>query len=1155
MKRTDSVSLGRQPIAKLERKVEGELYDYDGERFYRILQAEAMKPFFMSIVSDSDHWLFVASNGALTAGRRSPKFALFPYLTEDKIVDSAGVTGPHTAIVATRAGTTQLWHPFRDVGLLVYGVTRRLSKSVLGNRIVFEEINRELELAFRYEWKTSERFGFVRECALVNLGSTPVEVRVLDGIQNLLPADVEEKVVLEFSCLLDAYKKSELFADSTLAVYTLSAQVIDRAEPRESLHATSVWSHGLDKPTILLSSEQNARFERGVELEQASEVRGRRGAYLVESTFTLSPSATKQWLIVADVNQSQADVSRTLERLSDPARFASDVRKDVARGSQNLRRIVAGTDGLQVTADELSSAHHYANVLFNDMRGGVYAFGYDIPGRDFERFVRASNRATWQRHRPFLEELGELEPLAQLSAAVASKGDPDLERLSYEYLPLTWSRRHGDPSRPWNRFDIRVKDEQGRAKLGYQGNWRDIFQNWEALSLSFPEFVEHIIVKFVNASTVDGYNPYRITQDGIDWEVPEPENPWASIGYWGDHQIVYLLKLLEHSLDHHPERLGQLLERSIFSYANVPYRIKPYADIAKDPRDTIVFDAPKNDALQALFREMGSDGKLVHDGGGVYHVTLVEKLLVSALAKISNLVPGAGIWLNTQRPEWNDANNALVGNGVSVVTLCHLERFLALMGRLFEPIRDRTTPLSREVATLLQGTLRALEARRAMLDSLRVDDTLRRKFADELGTLASEYREQVYRHGFSGQSAASGNDIARFVAICSEYVRHTLEGNRRADGLYHAYNLLVPKGDGLGVAHLYEMVEGQVAALSTRGMSSDEACRLLDALAASAMYRADQNSYTLYPDRRLPMFLEKNIVPKSELERSTLLGKMLAAGDERVVVRDAQGHVRFRSEFYNGDRCRAALAALREARSCPELDDAEIERILEIYESVFNHRAFTGRSGTMFAYEGLGSIYWHMVGKLLLAVQERFYAAVERGDDAGTVKRLADHYYRIRKGIGGFNKSPDVYGAFPLDPYSHTPRHGGARQPGMTGQVKEETITRQGELGVRVRGGCISFRPVLLRKSEFLWERRVFTTFDVRSEPVDVALEPGTLAFTYCQVPVVYHLADQPRIVLTRRGETSQTVASDSLSRDVSASVFQRTGAITRIDAWVRPGQ
>ena len=31
------------------------------------------------------------------------------------------------------------------------------------------------------------------------------------------------------------------------------------------------------------------------------------------------------------------------------------------------------------------------------------------------------------------------------------------------------------------------------------------------------------------------------------------------------------------------------------------------------------------------------------------------------LAKLSNFVPDGGIWMNTQRPEWNDANNALGG--------------------------------------------------------------------------------------------------------------------------------------------------------------------------------------------------------------------------------------------------------------------------------------------------------------------------------------------------------------------------------------------------------------------------------------------------------------------------------------------------------------
>ena len=57
-----------------------------------------------------------------------------------------------------------------------------------------------------------------------------------------------------------------------------------------------------------------------------------------------------------------------------------------------------------------------------------------------------------------------------------------------------------------------------------------------------------------------------------------------------------------------------------------------------------------------------------------YHVNFTEKILATGLSKLSNFVPEGGIWMNTQRPEWNDANNALVGNGVSNGHLILLEK-------------------------------------------------------------------------------------------------------------------------------------------------------------------------------------------------------------------------------------------------------------------------------------------------------------------------------------------------------------------------------------------------------------------------------------------------------------------------------------------------
>ena len=164
----------------------------------------------------------------------------------------------------------------------------------------------------------------------------------------------------------------------------------------------------------------------------------------------------------------------------------------------------------------------------------------------------------------------------------------------------------------------------------------------------------------------------------------------------------------------------------------------------------------------------------------------------------------------------------------------------------------------------------------------------------------------------------------------------------------------------------------------------------------------------------------------------------------------------------------------------------------EIFELVFTHRQFTGRSGGMYAYEGLGSIYWHMVSKLLLAALENFQKAVADGSDPVLIGRLADCYFDIRAGIG-FNKTPDNYGAFPTDPYSHTPGFAGAKQPGMTGQVKEEVIARLLEVGVSVVKGSITFNPFILRKSEFLSQADSLGYFDVNGDQQIVALAAGQL--------------------------------------------------------------
>ncbi len=236
--------------------VSGEFIDLAGERFYAIHNMDKMAPFFISVISDSDHWLFISSTGGLTAGRVSPETALFPYVTVDKIHDNAVHTGSKTLLRVTMNAKHYEWEPFNMEHDGLFLVNRHLYKNTLGNKLCFEEINHDLQLVFRYTWATSDSYGFIRQCELQNLGEDIVSVDMVDGLQNILPAGTPRFVQTNSSNLVDAYKWTELDRNSGIAFFTLYSGITDRAEPCESLNATTVFCLGLEQRQILLCAEQ-----------------------------------------------------------------------------------------------------------------------------------------------------------------------------------------------------------------------------------------------------------------------------------------------------------------------------------------------------------------------------------------------------------------------------------------------------------------------------------------------------------------------------------------------------------------------------------------------------------------------------------------------------------------------------------------------------------------------------------------------------------------------------------------------------------------------------------------------------------------------------------------------------------------------------------
>ena len=1090
---------------------EGPFVEIGGVECFRIQDVDRMEPFLTTVVSDADLWMFSSSSGSLTAGRVDARHAMFPYLPDDMLHRSSGSAGPVTALARTLDGCRRLWRPFHSEP--APGCRRSLAKSLAGDRLVFEEANAEWGIRVRATWAPSRNFGWVRTVEVINESDSEVEFELLDGLLDVMPPGVDPGVEQGSSNLVNAFKRAQIVgASRPVAVYNLESLISDRAEPSEALTAAVVWSWGFDSATVDLDGSGLRRFVRNDDAVSAPFVAGRPSAFLLRGDVSIPARDSQRWAVVIDTGLDQARLTRVLALLGDsdaPLR----VEADLVAGSERLAGLLADADGHQRSGDRAADAHHRSNVLFNAMRGGVFPYGHDVPTADFTAFVRVRNRSVADRQASWFDSLQAWENVGMLRSRAEATGDDDLLRLVLEYLPLTFSRRHGDPSRPWNQFSICVADDDGQEILRYEGNWRDIFQNWEALMLSYPAYYSHVVAKFVNASTLDGYNPYRISSEGVDWEVPEPDDPWGNIGYWGDHQVVYLLRLLEGWERIDPGAAQMWLDRPVFVYADVPYRISDRPDMIRNPRSTITFVDERAAAITRREAAIGTDGRLVVDeSGDLLRVGLAEKLLVPVLSKMSSFVPGAGIWMNTQRPEWNDANNALAGPGVSMVTVFHLHRYVRFLRSQLSALD--TVRLSSAVASWVEELEDVCSAYDPVVD----DDHVRRRMIEDLGRVADAQSRRLLAGARADLVETPASRLIGLLDRCLVHLDATMQRGQRPDGLVDSYNLLsFPDPESACIDRLGPMLEGQVAALYARESDPNAALRIIESLYASDIHRNDLDTFMLYPARTLPPFTQRNLVPAGHLAVDA------AARFPSLLALDADGALRFRPCAING----AAVGARLDEEGA---DPADREAVLAAYEFVFRHASFTGRSGAMHGYEGIGSIYWHMVSKLLLATQEVYWAAVDAAADPAILIDLAAAYRRIRSGLG-FTKTALEFGAFPVDCYSHTPAHSGAQQPGMTGQVKEGVLARLGELGLRTGAGTIRLDLGLLPDDE---------VFD----------ELGTASLTFCAVPVTISRGAVDEVICVWTDGREEITAGRVLTPDAASAVFARSGEVASLH-WV----
>ncbi len=134
------------------------------------------------------------------------------------------------------------------------------------------------------------------------------------------------------------------------------------------------------------------------------------------------------------------------------------------------------------------------------------------------------------------------------------------------------------------------------------------------------------------------------------------------------------------------------------------------------------------------------------------------------------------------------------------------------------------------------------------------------------------------------------------------------------------------------IRHLYEMLEGQVAVLSSGYLTAKESLEVLNALKNSSLFREDQYSYLLYPDRELPRFDEKNNIPVHLINESKLLSKLIDDNDSSILNVDQVGNYHFNGTFRNAEVLSRALKNLDDRRYGVLLRK-EKAKVLDIYEA------------------------------------------------------------------------------------------------------------------------------------------------------------------------------------------------------------------------------
>lgn len=690
-------------------------------------------------------WIFYINRGQAISsfGIDNKDSAISEFLPANRAYQQTPLQGFRTFLKIKENSENKVLEPFSD-STDVIEETMKIGMNSL--ELKWEHPTEKLQITIKYYSLPDAPIGaLIRDVKIENMNDKSVDLELIDGLAEILPAGVNNNEYKEISNTLKSWfdvKKVE----PDFQFYHLRGSTKDSENVKKiydgNFYTSLVKAKGETSPAkmiydkkLVFGNDESLRSPKYFEKNTLSKIAKEKqnSTNRVSSGFTLwegklAANDSVELMTLIGYGKNEKVIANYLEN-----HFDEETVKKAFVKSKELTNDL--TDVIQTnTKNQTFNQYARQTYLDNGLRGG---------------FPTVHNYK-------------------------------DKQSIFYVY-----SRKHGDLERDYNFFTTSpTYYSQGN------GNYRDINQNRRMDIFFTPEIKDYNIHSFIELIQLDGYNPlvvekihYRyenmndslttflkdsndlnelnnffkdefepgelltfVQEENISLTTPFEEflayilcNSSQTLeaehgeGFWIDHW-TYNLDLIENYLKVYPDKINELMFNRKYRFyknqATVQERAIKYIDNKQGFRQYGAVN---------LIDEMDSSSQWVHSlEEEPMSTNLYSKLILLASIKTATIAPyGYGISMEAGKPGWNDSLNGLPGLfGSSTSELFDLKRLV----KLLEGISIKNIELPVEADSFLDKLLNHLT-------SLEKDD---QTFWDKTTTLLEDYRNKIYHH-FSGK--------------------------------------------------------------------------------------------------------------------------------------------------------------------------------------------------------------------------------------------------------------------------------------------------------------------------------------------------------------------------------------------------------------------